>query len=125
LEYLKRAKHFQLLVLRNGLKTKIERSDFNKVFDTVNVIHYGLDLTLFDIRDRVACRNILQLDLNKVIILLIATDLRNYRKGFDMALEVMQKMEANKNIEFLLVGEIGEVQLPVNARSVGTIQEDK
>lgn len=105
------------------LKSEIEKSPFKMVFEKCNVIHYGIDSLRHSIIDRIHARKSLVLDLGKTIILVIATNLQNYRKGFDMVLKVIDKLKTDGNTEFLLVGELEEIPSSSNIKYIGPVKD--
>jgi len=77
----------------------------SKVFGDKNVltIRNGLDLSVFQKRDKGFSRKLLNLPLNKRIFLLASSDLNDYRKGIDLLLPIIKSEEFQEDV-FLLVG---------------------
>ena len=96
----------------------------SNVFKNLNVItiRNGIDLSIFKKRDKNFSRELLNLPHGKRIFLISSADLKNYRKGIDIILSIIQS-EKFKNDLFVLVGSNFESYKLSNVISLGSIHD--
>ena len=101
-----------------------EKARKSNVFKDLEVItiRNGIDLSIFKKRDKNFSRELLNLPYGKRIFLIASADLKNYRKGIDIILPIIQS-EKFKNDLFLLVGANFESYKLSNVISLGSIQD--
>lgn len=83
------------------LKSKVEQSFLSK--KNCFVIHNGIDTSIFCKKDTTKLKEKLGIPLDKKIVLAVAPNLMDERKGGKFVIEIADKME-NENIVFIMVG---------------------
>ena len=86
------------------------------------VIHNGLDFSIFKPMDKAEAREVCKLPLNKKIVLLGSDISMSKRKGIDLAIEVLEQLD-NNVFQPVIFGEYGR-ELPSNFIHVGRINEE-
>jgi len=104
------------------VENKANKSELIKSFPK-KMIHNGVDFEVFKKLDKKECRRIFNLPLEKKIILVGADRLNVKRKGLDLAIEALTKI----NLKEITVVVFGNTicKLPVGFVSVGTIMDEK
>jgi glycosyltransferase involved in cell wall biosynthesis len=92
------------------MQCSIESKLFKR-FRHIN-IPYSLDLSVFKHLNTRFCRSVLNLPLEKTILLFVSDSVENKRKGFDLLLDALPRLEKS-NIQLCAVG----------SRSIGKIDE--
>ena len=77
-----------------------------------SIIRNSVNIDIFKLRDKIACRKALCLPLDKPLLLAGAQSLQNLRKGFDLLLNAMQKVDIDLNL--ILFGNQHDVDVPDN-----------
>lgn len=94
-------------------------------------IHYipcGIDTTIYYPRDRAECRAELGIDANRKVLLFVAQDLQDVRKGGDLLLRAIQGLPASLKTEILLltIGEntVSDRTFGIETRNLGYVSDD-
>ena len=92
----------------------------------ISVIPYALDIETFQPRDKIAARVALGLAPDATIILFVAADVSNRRKGLDLLLSAIKSMDDSKAIQLLTVGG-GKCVLPIELPHwhIGEVNSDR
>lgn len=85
------------------LADEFRRSALGERF-RVSVIPYGLNTDDFAPRDRVACRDILGLPKDGKVVLFLADEMDNQRKGFDLMVAAIDALPVHLPVTVLSVG---------------------
>ena len=112
-----------IIALCNWMKNEITDSQMFPIAN-INIVPNGIDCNLFKILDKEKCRKILNLPLNKKIILFVSDYVNNNRKGLSYLKKVNSndfiicsaggKMAFNdKNTNFIELGKLYDQQLNV------------
>ena len=94
-------------------------SESSKVFKDRKhwVIPNSVDTNVFKLRDKIACRKILDIPTDARVIFFCAQSLNNPRKGFDLLLDALKKIE--HECILLIVGSTNVLSLPEKVSSIG------
>lgn len=105
-----------------------EEARKSKIFEgkTVETIHYGLDHNLFKPRDKAGIRKLLEIPLNKQVILFGAPGVTNTRKGYKELLEAIRILSQKQNDLILLAFGGGTPPMDANIPHIhlGNISND-
>jgi len=115
---------FRIAVPSRWLADEVRKSALFAPFETV-VIAPGIDIDTFQPRDRGMAYEFLGIDAGARVVLFVAFDVDNRRKGGDLLAKALAGMSC-KNLEVVTVGR-GEMMLPegVRHRPLGTITNDR
>ena len=103
---------------------EVARSPILRGF-TARVIPCGVDQTVFTPRDSVMARNVLGLPRDVRIVLFIAQQLSNRRKGFRLLLEALGAVRGIKNMVLVALGiDVPKRDIPIPFFHLGTIYRD-
>ncbi len=80
----------------------------------------GIDMNLFRIKDRHACRKAFGIPEDKTIIGVVA-DYNSYGKGMDLLNDAFQMLEENLNVELCLMGRVSDENLVARSRPLGRL----
>lgn len=88
------------------------------------IIPNSIDVDVFTERDKESCRKVLGLPLNEPIILFCAQAVANRRKGFDILLESLCKI--NHRCHLAIIGNINAANIPghIKFTSFGTVNDE-
>ncbi len=89
----------------------------------IHTLFYGLDDKEFTYIERNEARNRLNLNFEHPVLCAVASDLKTYRKGFDIVLSLMDSICSDSKTTLLLVGETPEVPLPDNVIRIGKLDD--
>jgi glycosyltransferase involved in cell wall biosynthesis len=103
------------------MRRKVAGSFYDKY--SVHTLFYGLDENEFKYIERNEARRRLKLNNDHLVLCAIATDLKTYRKGFDIVLSLMDFICSLSNITLLLVGALPQVSLPDNVIQIGELDD--
>lgn len=104
------------------VENKADKSELIKTFPK-KMIHNGVDFEVFKKLDKNECRRIFNLPLEKIIILIGADRLNVKRKGLDLAIDALTKINL-KEITVVVFGNTN-CKLPEGFISVGTITDER
>jgi len=92
----------------------------------ISVIPYALDVETFQPRDKIAARVALGLAPDARIILFVAADVNNKRKGLDLLLSAIKSLDDSKAVQLLTVGG-GNCVLPIELTHchIGEVNSDR
>lgn len=84
----------------------LDRSKSSRLFQKYNHHHipYSLDTDVFKLHDRKTARDLLKIPLDKTVILFVADNLKNYRKGYHLLLDSLQFIQNKEQIVLCTVG---------------------
>lgn len=88
------------------LAGEAQRSSLLGQFE-VEVIPNGLDVDIFQPRDRGVARDILGLPPDDLVLLFVADSVKDYRKGFDLLQEALSGLGSEKNVTLAALGGSG------------------
>lgn len=90
------------------------------------LIHYGFDVKIFKPRDKAISRQILDLPLDKKIVLFAVNNIFDERKGFKLLLDALEKTE-DKDILLCVMGSTYGIQLPnlTNIQEIGFVTDER
>lgn len=91
----------------------------------VDVIPHSLDTDLFFPRDKAAARELLGLPATGRIVLFVADAVDNYRKGFDLLCDALDRLQPEEGIILVSVGAGRPARLPANYLSLGRFDNDR
>lgn len=105
------------------LATEVSKSE---VFmgRNVKVIPYGLDDKVFSPRDQKTSREILNLPLNKKIILFVADSVANHRKGFSYLVKALKEFQTEETL-LCAVGSKIKLRSNDNLIELGEIKDER
>ncbi len=89
----------------------------------VLTIRNGIDFTIFQKRDFIFSRQLLNLPIDKRVFLIASSDLSDYRKGIDLILPIIESKEFQNDI-FLLVGDNFKSGKYPNVIALGGIHDE-
>ncbi len=105
------------------LKNQSERSFIFRNFRHY-VVRYGIDTDIFKMRDKLYSREVLSIPFDKKVILFVAASVFNRRKGFDIALNAMKKLNRG-DVLFFTVGKV-EANIEDEAhQNLGVISDER
>jgi glycosyltransferase involved in cell wall biosynthesis len=92
----------------------------------VKTIHNGVDVEEFQPRDRAFARQLLGLPADAAVIMFIAAQLSNPRKGLNYLMDAVREVQCDRPLFLLSVGP-GQVAVPANVRhvSVGAVNSER
>lgn len=88
------------------LAGEAQRSSLLGQFE-VEVIPNGLDVDIFQPRDRGVARDMLGLPRDGLVLLFVAESVNDYRKGFDLLQEALRGLGSEKNVTLAALGGSG------------------
>ena len=90
------------------------------------LIHYSFKMDIFKPRDQSIARQILDLPLDKKIILFAVNNIFDERKGFSLLLEAIKKLDSDETI-LCVMGSTYGIQLPdlPNIHEIGFINDER
>lgn len=90
-----------------------------------NMIPYPINTEIFSPRDTKDLRKELNIPTENTVFLFVSQSINNYRKGFDLLLEALQKL-SNTNISLLIIGYAENLNLPnLHCVSLGFINDEE
>lgn len=113
----------QIVCPSKWLMTASKSSSIGSNFDHFHIFN-GLDLDIFNPKDKLTVRAAYQLPPNQLLFLFVAEKLGNPRKGFDLLLQVIQSLEGRKDILFCAIGELDAKAKQENILELGYIREE-
>lgn len=88
-------------------------------------IPYPINTEKFSPRDTKELRKVLNIPAEHTVFLFVSQSINNYRKGFDLLLEALQKL-SNNNISLLIIGYAEKLNLPhLHCISLGFISDEE
>jgi glycosyltransferase involved in cell wall biosynthesis len=91
----------------------------------VTAVANGLDTTIFKIFNKEFARKVFNLPTDKKIALFVADSLSNRRKGFDLLIGALQKLEGKKDILLVAIGNVPAYERQENVRYIGSISDER
>ena len=95
--------NLHIVVLCNWMANEVKKSELFSRFP-ITIIPNGIDSKIFKARDRQFSREILNIPLDKTVILFVSDSIENYRKGYIYLLKAFEKLKKN-NIVLCAVGQ--------------------
>lgn len=86
------------------LANEAKRSLLGELFQ-VQVIPYGIDLGVFRPVDRLEARQRLRIDSNAKVVLFVAEDTGNRRKGYSLLAAALGQLESCPGVQFVTIGQ--------------------
>lgn len=91
----------------------------------VETIPYSVDAGVYKPRDRAMCREVLGLAPDARIVLFIAQQIRNRRKGYAVLVEALNRLAHLPRLQLVTVGiDVPPLSLPVPVRHLGNVRMD-
>ncbi|MCB0209515.1 MAG: glycosyltransferase family 4 protein [Anaerolineae bacterium] len=120
--------HLSLVALNQWLADKISQSLLSHL--PLHQISNGLDIKTYQPLNAAVCRSKLGIPLDKKVLMFMALDLTDRRKGADLLLESLQRLPASlkSNLVLLLMGGGGEAlaeAVGLDTVNLGYIRDDK
>lgn len=88
------------------------------------LIPYGINTDIFRLQNREECKAGLGLPKDKVIVLFVAENLNNYRKGFDMVLNLIRDETVGTGCSFIAVGNVKKADRIPQIKYIGTVKDE-
>jgi len=97
------------------------------VFKDKPVYHipYGLDSTIFKIRNKNFSRDLLGIPLDKKVILFVADSISNHRKGFAYLKKAFEKLDREDVVLCAIGNKSGELASLNNIQELGPVNDEK
>lgn len=119
-----RVQNLYFVTLCNWMTNTITNSDFFNKFP-IHHIPNGIDSKIFTIRDKVYSRNLLNISLDKKVVLFVADLINANRKGFNFLVNAIEKLESD-NVQLLVIGKKNEkLEGLNNIIQYGTVNDNK
>jgi glycosyltransferase involved in cell wall biosynthesis len=95
-----------------------------RLYQHYNIFN-SLDLTIFRPQNKEFCRNVFNLDKNKITILFVSDDVVNHRKGFSILLKAMDSVDHDK-VQLCAIGYRNEsINTSFNVRFLGHLSDER
>jgi glycosyltransferase involved in cell wall biosynthesis len=91
----------------------------------VTAVANGLDITIFKTFNKEFARKVFNLPTDKKIALFVADSLSNRRKGFDLLVGALQKLENKKDILLVAIGNVPTNDRQENVKYIGSINDER
>jgi glycosyltransferase involved in cell wall biosynthesis len=91
----------------------------------VTAVANGLDTTIFKTFNKEFARKVFNLPTDKKIALFVADSLSNRRKGFDLLVGALQKLENKKDILLVAIGNVPTDDRQENVKYIGSINDER
>lgn len=131
LEILREKKKFikltQNLTIVSPSKWLMDLSLKSDMFSTYKHYHIfnSINLDDFKLRDTMILREKYFLPKDKIIFTFVSEDVKNYRKGFDLLMDVVKELSKNENILFCAIGKFDNRNTLSNIKYFGKINDYK
>jgi glycosyltransferase involved in cell wall biosynthesis len=102
------------------MKAQANSSSLMRNFDVLWV-PYGLDTDAFAPRDRGVAREVFGIPHEGKVVLFAAEAVGNYRKGFDLLIAAIDRLEIGEPVVLVSIGEDNTTQIPQSHISLGTL----
>ena len=89
------------------------------------VIPYGLDTQIYKQRNKAFCSELLGVDCNKKVILFSSGNLNNKRKGFNVLLKALERLDSNKYRCIALGNKTEKVKRSFPVQYLGHVNEER
>jgi glycosyltransferase involved in cell wall biosynthesis len=87
-------------------------------------IPYPLNMKVFDLNSDNGLKDRLKIPEVNTLFLFVAQEIKNYRKGFDLLIAALKKME-HQQLTILVIGNTGEFDIPeLDIRILGIVNDD-
>lgn len=119
-------KNIKNITLVTPSKWLFEEAKKSQVFKDKKVIHipYGLDSTVFNIKDKSLSRDRLSLPKNKKILLFVAESVKNSRKGFEYLKKAFEHLKMDQVILCAVGNNSIELDSHKNLMKLGNISDE-
>jgi glycosyltransferase involved in cell wall biosynthesis len=114
--------NINFIAISNWVLTKANESDIIGHFPK-RVIHNGVDFNIFKPYNKLLAREVFNLPIDKIIILLGADQVTNNRKGFNLAIEAIDQIN-DSNIQVVIFGK-GDSKLSDSGIYVGEVGDER
>ncbi len=102
-EALRCKSNMQLVTPSKWMSEEAKSRDVLSSFSQKTLLN-GLDTDIYKPLDREKCRTELNIPLDKKVLLFVAEDLKNRRKGFDLLLGALELLNDNSSVELVTIG---------------------
>jgi glycosyltransferase involved in cell wall biosynthesis len=102
------------------LMYKSQKSDLLSNFKHHHIFN-SLDLDIFKILDKDNLRKKYNISNDKIVFVFVSEDVKIFRKGFDIVLQIIKYMSINDNVLFCAIGENKESSEYTNVKYFGQI----
>lgn len=115
------------LTIVSPSKWLLEESKKNILFSNYRHLHIpnGFPTAIFKESNQIYSRNVLNLPIDKHIVLFVSSSLKNERKGFQYLLQAQKYFNSNSNILFCAIGENDTYDIKDNIKFLGMIHNDE
>lgn len=86
-------------------------------------IPYCIDTDTYTEIDKTQVRSDLAIKTNKIVISIVASDLRTFRKGYDLFLDVCQDEDVRTLVHFVVVGDVQQTHPYENITYIGKVND--
>ncbi len=115
--------NINLIAPSKWLYNEVKKSVFKN--HNSQVIYNSLDMSVFKLQSASVARQFFNLPENKTIILFVAQDTGNFRKGFDLLSESLNNLPLTNDIVLVCVGaKSTPLNIPKNCIFIDTISEE-
>lgn len=117
----------QQIVITAPSKWLKDCSQNSAIFKYLKHLHipYSLSTSTFNIRDKKFSRSVFNISCNKKILLFVSDSIENKRKGFDLLISTLTKIN-NPNIQLCAIGDINTfINYPSNITFLGRITDER
>lgn len=103
---LKALEKYNKLIIASPSTWLLDRSCESKLFSRYPHIHvpYGIDSNIFQTRDKYFSRKLLNIPVNKKVILFVAHNIHSIRKGYDYLLKSLQMLDFKDEVALCAIG---------------------
>jgi len=123
-EALSKVKDLHFVTLCDWMTNEIKQKEvFNRF--PIHKIPNGIDSSIFKIRNKVHSRDLLNIPLDKKVILFVADLIGANRKGFNILVEAIEKLEQH-NVQLFVIGNRNDSLSHLkNIIQYGTVNDDR
>lgn len=123
-ESLSQVKNLHFVTLCDWMTSQLKQSHFFSKFP-IHKIPNGIDSNIFNIRDKPHSRDLLNIPLEKKVILFVADLIDANRKGFNILIKAIEKLEQH-NVQLFVIGNKNDsLNHLKNIIQYGTVNDDR
>lgn len=120
--YIKQAHHLAIVSPSKWLMDLSKNSDMFSAYKHHHIFN-SINLDNFILKDMTVLRDQYLLPKEKIIFTFVSEDVKNYRKGFDLLMNIVEKLSVNENILFCAIGKFDEENTLPNIKYFGKIND--
>jgi glycosyltransferase involved in cell wall biosynthesis len=123
-EVLSQVKNLHFVTLCDWMTSQLKQSDFFSRFP-IHKIPNGIDSNIFNTRDKAHSRDLLNIPLDKKVILFVADLIDANRKGFNLLIKAIEKLDQS-NVQLFVIGKKNDsLNHLKNIIQYGTVNNDR